>query len=594
MDLVTEAARSAPFVPEILRWVLTIAALSLAWAVIAIPAYLMGPLIRETRQNISTLAKRLSGSLAKLWRAPLELASAFELFYKSHQFYEMYEEGKARWQETISGIRKPLLQLRSALTKAKREWQRLGDCLSQATRRLDRVPPSVPGLPNLEGGTALQEQFMRVRRARATIWIVSVFLVALLLVNTGMLSQILRGIDVGVIRIIGGLWLYHVLALLLTLIEGAVGVAHAHFGVQEPEEQERTYLLQPVLVLFAVLLAFVEGFFYSRVGDPQQAAEVPFVDVTLNMQQAFFIWGFMLPLVLALLGYIWFRSIIVVRDGHSLEAMHRELERLADLRERTLDVGQVLERVRASLSSSAPALSGPSIDAVINDSMTKLDQLKGETPPWAAPRVARASEAVAVREAQRIGAWLLVTILSVGFLVWIHREALTSVYPAMARWLVWGIACSHAAALLAAGMFLRASPVAVSQNGVLQPLGGARGKVGRWLGLGVVLLVIGFDLFVFLRELSNGRQGTPWIVVVALGLLLVVVGRELASMLTLAACCVRAGLRLARKAIALLAVGVAVATIRALLGLFLVTEFILNLLALPATALLQRLAKVRV
>jgi len=57
------------------------------------------------------------------------------------------------------------------------------------------------------------------------------------------------------------------------------------------------------MTVFAIVLGFVEGFFYSRVA-PKGTFALPFVNYEMAQTHLFFFWGFVLVMTLFVLGLI--------------------------------------------------------------------------------------------------------------------------------------------------------------------------------------------------------------------------------------------------------------------------------------------------
>ena len=143
-----------------------------------------------------------------------------------------------------------------------------------------------------------------------------------------MLWQILR--DLGFIPhdlTYFGIPLYLVFAFMLTLVEAGLGYVHTA-GRPTPDEASRFALWPPIASCFAVVMACVEGFFYSQVAPSKNSL----VDLPIGQQikqgTLFFLWGATLVLVLFGLGAIWSASLErIARSADHLPALVRRLSR---------------------------------------------------------------------------------------------------------------------------------------------------------------------------------------------------------------------------------------------------------------------------
>src|SRR5207253_3403867 len=159
----------------------------------------------------------------------------------------------------------------------------------------------------------------------------SVILVALISVNTGMLGQILR--DIGFIPhdlIYFGVPLYLVFAFILTLAEAGLGYVHTA-GRPAPDEPSRVAAWPVIASCFAVVIACVEGFFYSQVAPSRESlVDLP-IGYQIRQGTLFFLWGATLVLVLFGLGAIWSASLErIAKSADHLPALIRRLWRYGE------------------------------------------------------------------------------------------------------------------------------------------------------------------------------------------------------------------------------------------------------------------------
>jgi len=143
-------------------------------------------------------------------------------------------------------------------------------------------------------------------------------LFGLMLVNTGTLSQILR--DLGVVpatMTFAGISLSSVFAFILTLVEAGIGVIYGATHDKESDKLFRwsAFIWSTFMMVFAFILACVDGFFYSRVAPSTGVFTVPFINFTMPKSNLFFLWGFVLMMTLFSLGSIGFKAGATVVRG---------------------------------------------------------------------------------------------------------------------------------------------------------------------------------------------------------------------------------------------------------------------------------------
>lgn len=403
-------------------------------------------------------------------------------------------------------------------------------------------------------------------------------------------------LDIGEIRVLGEIRLYQVLAALLTLVEAGVGFLYGRLGRESDGAPERTYLARVIVVCFSVALAFIEGLFYSRVGSESQRFLIPFVDVSFTMQQAFFLWGFVLPLMLFGLGHQWYRSIEQLAGGHIGTRLRRELKNAGDLSERLsrglLSVETQLTRVReesTEAQAGSPLYSeaqAARLTETLKTSIAQVDAMRTSTPAWAANVVEPVPEAEQRQQAFRAGALFVVASSACVVSVWLQVRILPGLYGVVGPELAFGLGVANCAVLLGAGLLLRSRATIVDEEGAFRVIEG-RGAIMKHVtagGMVAFLLVTG--LWVFWNEAMGRGFGFAWAVVLGIGIGLVPLGAELPSMLALAYCCIGAGIALAEGTCAVAAAW----SLRFVLALLLLIEFVAGVLAVPAQWIAARRA----
>lgn len=147
-------------------------------------------------------------------------------------------------------------------------------------------------------------------------------LFGLMLFNTAVLSQILR--DIGVVpatMIFAGIPLPYVFAFILSLVEAGLGVVYCAIRDKEPGKRFRwlVFIESAFMMVFAFILACVNGFFYSRVAPSSGVLTLPFINYAMPQSTLFFIGGFILTMTLFSLGHIVFKAgLSVVRGTKSI------------------------------------------------------------------------------------------------------------------------------------------------------------------------------------------------------------------------------------------------------------------------------------
>ncbi len=157
-----------------------------------------------------------------------------------------------------------------------------------------------------------------------------------------------------------------------------------------------------------------------------------------------------------------------------------------------------------------------------------------------------------------------------------QSSAMSRIYPSLGRVLAVTISLGQVVIFLTAGLLLKPRPRIVHKGAVLTPVEGF-GTSALTVGTAVVVaLAIGANLWV-LGKHGIDSYGMAFAVSLVLGIALILLGRDLPSMIGLVICCVFAGLSIL-KWIARL---VAVWSLRCLIGVLMLAQFALGLVSLP-------------
>jgi hypothetical protein len=591
--------------PEI-QWALKLLVASIAiivlWAVLAFPAYIIERFIRKVREAIQAFAAKVSTRYLARWSSGrAEAASCFQPFFSSHSFRYVRDKNWTLWEQTLNRLLDPINHSLELLTTVSMTLIRVAEGIGQAIRLIQERSPLLQPLGNLPTIERLGEEFRLLRQAKARLLVSSVIISLLVYVNTGMLSQILRDVvEFGEVAILGPFKLYHFLALLLTFIEAGLGVLHANLSLDAATQPAHTYVPQGVTILGSAGLALVEGFFYSRVGvapaGEQQVFSIPLLGMSLDMEHAFFFLGLTLPLLLAAFGHMWFRALMVIRETSTVPSLQATLRATAALSERLarsfgaiqagLDQAAAMEReLRASWLGVSES---PAVDVLRRVEAVKADMEArwAQPPPWASRIVEELTEPEIRQQALRVSALLLLTLSASSVATWIHARDILATFPAIGPFSALAIALLQLLAFLSLGHVLRPAPlVAEPEAGVLRPVEGFNALPPRLGALAIVAFILTVNVTVLIRRAIPAGVGLGWSIALAIGAGLILLGREVASMLSMAECCFSAAVVLFESVCA----AVAVWLLRALLGMFFVLEFLLGLVAAPATMLFERM-----
>jgi len=311
---------------------------------------------------------------------------------------------------------------RKELAKAEDTLRHLVDRLSDLKAILGSLPDPWPKEKDLlvfpsPNDLVLKTGSLRVTRLSLTIS--SLILPCIILVNTGMLAQIIR--DLGIIPPnyqFGPVPLNVVFALILTLIEAAWGFVHGATSARSSDEGEleKIRVLPIVAVLIALGLGFLEGYFYSQIA-PSSAPPfpIPIVGYKIPQSDFFFFWGFALVMALFVLGKTFYDSFAAVRRGTALGEIRRQVEEMVSLASRWKDttaeakgnVGKIAEQVTSIdvilarlLPGSASAATNLTQAAAAAFEQLRKDMIKLDEP--AAPQAEVSKKELTIPELKQL------------------------------------------------------------------------------------------------------------------------------------------------------------------------------------------------
>lgn len=589
-DLSRLISERAPWMIDLLLWIAGAFLVGAFWLLVAIPAWLALPIARRTRQAVADTEAALRVRSGRQIRGLREaLVGSLEPFLSAQKLRELQDKPQATWLASLRSIGDPILGYQRSADAAAGGFGKVSAQVHDASNALRDFTLPAFQVPEFPMPTVIHEEVRRYRGAWVNLTLSTTFVVALLVVNTGMLSQILR--ELGIAYIIPGtaIRLNYIFAFILTLIEASTGMIHAHYSHQEGQRPAQL-IPQLAALVFALLLCLMEGLFYSRVGDAGQQLLIPFIDQTLNFEQTFFFLGFALPGVLFLLGHIVYTSLREVVDATSAHAAGRYIARLrqsATATERKIsDVSRALDDAKQCSAEASRLL--PQVSAELTEKLLhevsrlreRVDSLAETAPAWVSARVEALDRAELLHEATRAGALLTLMVVLLAFSAWVHATALSDTYPELGTLSHWIVAALRVACLLVAGSLLRSRPLVHEDGAVLRPAARMGHALRLALALGVAVPLVAFDLWMIAHSADRSIVSLVlWSLSMASDLAIIAIGRELTPVASIAVTgAVATGL--------LVAIGLGVAawvTIALLLIVLLMVEIVLGIFASPIT-----------
>ena len=383
----------------------------------AIPAYfLVYPIITNVRRGVTSYLSRLVSRQSAARERRRRLVEGLIEDFKENSGITYVSERLTRVEAALRSFAEITRTLKPQLARVsdlERAFERVSNNLTESLLK------AAPAFPNLPAADQLPAQHGSLRTAKARLFVSSLILIALISVNTGMLGQILR--DLGFIPhdlSYFGIPLYLVFAFMLTLVEAGLGYVHTA-GRPTPDEASRFALWPIIASLFAVVMACVEGFFYSQVAPSKNSL----VDLPIGSQikqgTLFFLWGATLVLVLFGLGAIWSSSLErIARAADHLPAFVRRLSRYREKFDAACDgAGRGAGRLRDEVETIRHDLQSATQETTsLVASVAELREGVTSADPVDAVAPRQLTTAEAHHFASLAGMWFNLTLLSL-FLV---------------------------------------------------------------------------------------------------------------------------------------------------------------------------------
>lgn len=534
---------AAPWLRPVLAWSIAFLVVVL---ILTVPAYfILWPFFERASTRlaafIGSLAERQKGT--RLERAN-RLNSGADEFLKDSGLWRLKSEGEGQWAALAGGLVRVLKKLRKPVGKAAKSLDKLYERVSALQEDLRQSEVAkLQALPGLLEPEESAESAGALRVAWMTLILAGTVLLGLMLVNTGMLSQILR--DLGVVpaaMTFAGIPLAYVFAFILTLVEAGLGVAH---GATRSKNPDKLSIWPAIMTVFAVIVAGVEGFFYSRVAPSTGTFSLPFLNYEMPQIHLFFFWGFVLVMTLFSLGSIGFEACATILRGSKSGTLRREMNKLRKQYERyAAAVGQseaALKKAKATATNADKLLQGPvangeSVRQELDRVSTVVEALKGVAPEWAKDKMVALTRTEVHQLAQTGGLWLSLALIGMVVMTITGLSSFEAFYRNLQPLMLWVLAIGQAVLFFGVGFLLGAGETVV-EGGEGERRVWAAPRFSRW-GAYVVggSLVITYITLFFIVAWPMGLGGV-WFLNLLIGLFLIAAGYELSPLLNAVRLC---------------------------------------------------------
>jgi hypothetical protein len=413
--MINDILAQVPWLKPFTAWAIAIA---LAIVILLFPMYyIILPLLQRLRADCAQYLQRLREHHASKSdgrrKARLE---RLEEFGRDHLLYHLDGTSERLWRRTRAALLQAASEIQAGLTTTTGSVQSFTKSLPDIHERLQGITDAIPQDLQLtkNTGTAFAQPTGALRVAKFSFLCSAFLLAAIVCVNTGMLSQILRDLlNIPQAFKFLNVPLPYVLAFVITCVEAGLGVIHGVFSdIEMREEGVRIPIGAALASIGAVGMACVEGFFYSRImPNRTETVTIPFLNYTLPQTDLFFLWGFLLVMTLFGLGLVWYRMGARVLRGTAITSLHKQLRSLT---KQTAQWASALRHAQSMVTSAREAVNtGPATTAFASDAverlLAELRTITTTTPDWA--RVNQ--QPLGVAEVHQLGShsllWFLLT-----------------------------------------------------------------------------------------------------------------------------------------------------------------------------------------
>lgn len=592
-DLIDFLSREVPWLLPVLAW---LGGIILVLLILAIPAYFVfWPFFQRARTQLASFIDRLVEKLKTIrTERANRLDSAADEFLADGGLRRLKTEAAGHWSAMTTTLSGTLRRLRKPVKKASSSLQDLIKAVSTLEKQVQQSEVAkAQALTDLPEPQELAESVAKIKVAWIKLISAVIVLPALMVVNTGMLSEIL--LDLGVVPAaltFLGLQLAYVFAFILTLVEAGLGVAHAATRSDNPE---KVAIFPIVITIFAMIVACVEGFFYSRVA-PTGTFTLPFFNYEMPQNHLFFFWGFVLVMTLFSLGLIAFDAAVTIVRGTLSGTLRRELKKLrkshGEYTQALKQSEEVLLAAKASARDTDQVIKGPAINAEsVYEELVRVshsvENLHKTVPEWAKDSEAPLTRSEVHDLSQRAGLWLLLTAVGLCVITITGLHTFASFYPSLLPMLCWVLAVGQAVAFFAVGLLLGAGETVVQgANG--QRKVWAAPRFSRMLAyiLGCAILIA--YLVVFFAIALPIRLGGLWFLNFLVGLFLIAAGYQLISLLNV----MRLWLRRLWNVVVVVFQMIWLALVRLVQFVVIILENLAYLLALPLLKIFRKRSEV--
>jgi hypothetical protein len=446
-----------PWLKVFLAWALAVAVVLL---VLAIPGYyLFLPLTQRLRTAVSRyLALARERHAQKRTRRDETERDLLARYAQDHLLRHVDATSNRLWARTKASLLQPARDIQARLTVITHRMEEFTKALPQLHERLQGIADAIPKDFHLTTSDInLTQATGTLRVARLALICSSLLIVAIITVNTGMLSQIVR--DLGFIPAsfkFLSIPLYYILALLITCVEAGLGIVHGVLADADLSDERMKIHIGPILAAIgAVGVACVEGFFYSRIMPSRvETVTLPLIGYTLPQTDIFFIWGFLLVMTLFGLGLIFYRMSARVLRGTALTTLRKQLRGFTKETVRWSGALQQTETWAATARASVGTSEGTTTPApfaadAVERLLVELRTLTNTPPRWITIAEQPLGAPEVVHLARHAMLWLCLSIAATVLAIYTGIASFTMLVPAAINPIV--LALGEAALVATAG-----------------------------------------------------------------------------------------------------------------------------------------------
>jgi hypothetical protein len=389
-----------------LYWLLGFVAM---WIILSIPGYGFLSIWLKLREAVRATLQAFTDRVSNGRVRRKESATAVrQSLMQQMRLIEIDQTAANAWHQTLGtmleGVRAGGAQIEKTRTAALEMTTKL-ERSAQGLRKLKLVSAVVPEMPTPDDALL---HARRHRVAGSNLILALLLLIPIMAANAQLTGLVLREI-IPPVQPLLGIPLAYVFALIIVIVEAAIGVLHSVEAERREESERKLTVSAIVFNLAAVGVVAIESLLYSTVQPDSQALRLPIGG------SGFALVGAILGLAVFGLGRLAHSSLMTLRKDRTPRVIAKQLDTLKDSAENwNLVVNQFQPTQKSCLESFKRLVdlcreTAKSQGYATQQFASEVDKLGEASPAWARPVERQLSESEFSERESRAYFWITVS-----------------------------------------------------------------------------------------------------------------------------------------------------------------------------------------